>query len=91
VGDHENEDSDTPVFDPGDSRLAVPPCGAVAALAAIVQQPSVPWNRSASEPTGLYVRTAASPVTAKIIAFHAPASAFPYTDNRMGCLIEFRS
>lgn len=65
---------------------AVLPCAACAALAAIVPQPSVLWNRSASEPTGFYVRTAASPATGRIIAFHAPASAFPYADNRLGYL-----
>jgi conjugative transfer signal peptidase TraF len=65
---------------------AVLPCGAVAAIAAIVPQPAVLWNRSESEPTGLYVRTSASPTTGRIIAFRAPASAFPYADNRMGYL-----
>src|SRR5665213_3826228 len=39
---------------------AVLPCAAAAALAGIVPQPSVLWNRSASEPPGLYVRTAAA-------------------------------
>jgi type IV secretory pathway protease TraF len=58
----------------------------VATLAAIVPQPSVLWNRSASEPTGLYVRTLALPATGRIIAFRAPASEFPYADNRMGYL-----
>ncbi len=65
---------------------AVLPCGASAALAAIVPQPSILWNRTASEPTGLYVRTAAAPATGRIIAFHAPAPAFPYADDRMGYL-----
>ena len=65
---------------------AVLPCAAAAALAGIVPQPSVLWNRSASEPPGLYVRTAAAPAIGRIIAFHAPASAFPYADGRMGYL-----
>ena len=65
---------------------AVLPCGAAAAIAAIAPQPAVLWNRSESEPTGLYIRTAASPATGRIIAFRAPASAFPYADNRMGYL-----
>ena len=62
------------------------PCVAAAALAGFVPQPSVLWNRSASEPTGLYIRTAAAPATGRIIAFHAPAAAFPYADDRMGYL-----
>jgi len=65
---------------------AVLPCAAAAALAGIVPRPSVLWNRSASEPPGLYVRTAAAPAIGRIIAFHAPASAFPYADDRMGYL-----
>ena len=65
---------------------AVLPCAAAAALAGIVPQPSVLWNRSASEPAGLYVRTAVAPAIGRIIAFHAPASAFPYADDRMGYL-----
>ena len=65
---------------------AVLPCGVSAALAAIVPQPAVLWNRSASEPTGLYIRSAAAPAIGRIIAFHAPAAAFPYADGRMGYL-----
>lgn len=65
---------------------AILPCGTVAAIAAIVPRPAVLWNRSESEPTGLYIRTAAPPATGRIIAFRAPAAAFPYADNRMGYL-----
>ena len=65
---------------------AILPCAGAAALAAVVPQPSVLWNRSASEPTGLYIRSADEPAVGRIIAFHAPASAFPYADGRMGYL-----
>jgi conjugative transfer signal peptidase TraF len=65
---------------------ALLPCGACAALAAVVPQPSVLWNRTASEPTGLYIRTLARPAPGRIIAFHAPPLAFPYADARMGYL-----
>jgi len=65
---------------------AVLPCGAFAALGALGPRPAVLWNRSASEPTGLYVRTGARPATGRLIAFHAPAMAFPYGDGRMGYL-----
>jgi type IV secretory pathway protease TraF len=44
------------------------------------------WNDSASEPRGLYIRTDATPATGRIIAFRAPAAAFPYAEQRMGYL-----
>jgi conjugative transfer signal peptidase TraF len=62
------------------------PCGVCAALAAIVPQPSILWNDTSSEPKGLYIRIAARPSTGRIIAFNAPAPAFPYADDRMGYL-----
>ena len=65
---------------------AIVPCAACATLAAVVPQPSVLWNRTASEPAGLYIRTAAAPARGRIIAFRAPAAAFPYADGRMGYL-----
>ena len=75
-----------PCLTPAILAWAVLPCAAAAALATVVPQPSVLWNRSASEPTGLYIRTAAEPAIGRIIAFHTPASAFPYADGRMGYL-----
>jgi conjugative transfer signal peptidase TraF len=65
---------------------AVLPFGACATLAAVIPQPSVLWNGTPSEPTGLYVLTAAAPAPGRIIAFHTPARAFPYADARMGYL-----
>ena len=65
---------------------AVLPCAVCAALAAVVPQPAVLWNETPSEPTGLYVRTASPPAPGRIIAFHTPALAFPYADERMGYL-----
>ena len=75
-----------PCLTPAILAWAILPCAAAAALAAVVPQPSVLWNRSASEPTGLYIRSADEPAVGRIIAFHAPASAFPYADGRMGYL-----
>lgn len=65
---------------------AITPCVACAALVAAAPQPSFLWNGTASEPVGLYVRTAAPPADGRIIAFRAPAPAFPYADDRMGYL-----
>ena len=65
---------------------AITPCAACAALAAVAPQPSVLWNGTASEPVGLYVRSASTPAAGRIIAFRAPAPAFPYADDRMGYL-----
>lgn len=65
---------------------AITPCIACAALAAVAPKPSVLWNGTASEPVGLYVRAASPPAAGRIIAFHVPAAAFPYADDRMGYL-----
>jgi conjugative transfer signal peptidase TraF len=65
---------------------AIAPCVAGAALTAAAPQPSVLWNGTASEPVGLYIRTASPPAAGRIIAFRAPAPAFPYADDRMGYL-----
>jgi conjugative transfer signal peptidase TraF len=63
---------------------AAPP--ALAAVLAATPQPAVLWNQSDSEPRGLYVRVPEPPQVGRIIAFHAPAAAFPYADERMGYL-----
>jgi conjugative transfer signal peptidase TraF len=58
----------------------------VAALGTAIKQPAVLWNQTASEPVGLYVRSTAAPRPGVIVAFRAPAEAFPYADRRMGYL-----
>lgn len=46
-------------------------------------------NRTPSEPLGLYVRALHAPVhVGALIAFRAPATAFPYADRREGFLHE---
>jgi conjugative transfer signal peptidase TraF len=59
---------------------------ALAAVLAGAAPPALLWNPSESEPKGLYVRVAAAPQVGRIIAFRAPAAAFPYADGRMGYL-----
>lgn len=49
-------------------------------------RPLLLWNRTASEPEGLYVRGAGSVSVGALIAFPAPSAAFPYADGRMGYL-----
>jgi conjugative transfer signal peptidase TraF len=48
-----------------------------------------PWllsNTTPSEPPGLYLGTWQPPKVGRIVAFHAPAAAFPYADTHMGYL-----
>ena len=49
-------------------------------------RPLLLWNRTASEPKGLYLRQAAPVRVGAMIAFQAPAAAFPYADGHMGYL-----
>lgn len=49
-------------------------------------RPLLLWNRTASEPEGLYVRVAGRVSVGALIAFPAPSAAFPYADGRMGYL-----
>ena len=48
---------------------ALAPAVLLGALALVVQGPSLLWNRSESEPRGLYIRSAAAPSRGQIIAF----------------------
>ena len=66
--------------------LAAAPISAAALLAASLPHPLLLWNQTASEPVGLYVRSSTTLRPGVIIAFRAPASAFPYADQRMGYL-----
>lgn len=48
-----------------------------------------PWvliNTTPSEPPGLYLRTNAPPAVGRLIAFPAPAAAFPYADGHLAYL-----
>jgi len=65
---------------------AILPIAGVAGLAMSLPQPAFLWNATPSEPIGLYVRSRAKPETGTVIAFRAPAGAFPYADARMGYL-----
>ena len=62
------------------------PAAGAAVLSAGIPQPVFLWNATPSEPVGLYVRSGAMPGPGAIIAFRAPAEAFPYADARMGYL-----
>lgn len=58
-----------------------------AVLAAASQAgPWVLWNRTDSEPLGIYARTLQQPGVGRLIAFRAPPAAFPYAEGRMGYL-----
>ena len=61
--------------------------GATAMLgAASLGGPWVLWNRTDSEPLGVYTRSLQPPAIGRLIAFRAPAAAFPYADGRMAYL-----
>lgn len=49
-------------------------------------RPLLLWNRTASEPEGLYLRQAAPVRVGALVAFPAPAAAFPYADGHMSYL-----
>ena len=71
---------------PALAAWAILPVAAAAVLGASLPQPALLWNRSPSEPLGLYVRTPGHPARGAIIAFQAPAPAFPYADGQMDYL-----
>lgn len=60
--------------------------GALSLAAAGGARPLLLWNRTASEPQGLYVRGAGSVSVGALIAFPTPSAAFPYADDRMSYL-----
>jgi conjugative transfer signal peptidase TraF len=49
-------------------------------------RPVLLFNLTPSEPTGLYVETPDRPAEGRLVAFQAPAAAFPYADSRLGYL-----
>jgi conjugative transfer signal peptidase TraF len=62
---------------------------AVSALAlggAFSARPFLLFNTTPSEPTGLYVETPDRPADGRLVAFKAPAAAFPYADGRLAYL-----
>jgi conjugative transfer signal peptidase TraF len=66
--------------------FALAPVALAAVLASVIPSPSLLWNRSESEPLGLYVRSAAAPGRGQIIAFPAPPSVLSYASGRMAYL-----
>ena len=63
--------------------------GAIAALTllgALAVRPVFLLNTTPSEPLGLYVETPGPVSAGRLVAFRAPASAFPYADRRLGYL-----
>ena len=66
--------------------VAVAPAVLLGVLALVVPGPSLLWNRSESEPRGLYIRSAAVPNRGQIIAFPAPPSVLTYASGRMAYL-----
>lgn len=49
-------------------------------------RPLLLWNRTSSEPEGLYVRQGEPVRVGVLVAFPAPAAAFPYAERHMGYL-----
>lgn len=66
--------------------LAMTPLLILAAFAPLVKAPLLMWNRTPSEPIGLYARSLASPAPGRLVAFLAPPAAFPYAERRLGHL-----
>jgi len=63
--------------------------GAVTALSllgAFAVRPVFLFNTTPSEPLGLYIETPGQVSTGRLVAFRAPAAAFPYADRRLGYL-----
>ena len=55
-------------------------------MATTGQRPLILFNTTPSEPPGVYVAAWAPPTIGALIAFRAPAAAFPYADARMAFL-----
>ena len=63
--------------------------GAVTALTllgAFAARPVFLLNTTPSEPLGLYIETPDTASAGRLVAFSAPAAAFPYADRRLGYL-----
>ncbi|MEW5688194.1 MAG: S26 family signal peptidase [Pseudomonadota bacterium] len=59
---------------------------ALAAFAPTVKAPLLIWNRTPSEPIGLYRRSFSPAAPGRLVAFIAPPAAFPYAERRLGHL-----
>jgi conjugative transfer signal peptidase TraF len=59
---------------------------ALVAATAPADRHAVLVNTTPSEPIGLYLRTRLAPTRGRLIAFPAPATAFPYADRRLSYL-----
>ena len=76
----------------GDGRRRWPRlclAGAVTALTlvgAFAARPVFLLNTTPSEPLGLYIETPGPVSAGRLVAFSAPAAAFPYADRRLGYL-----
>ena len=69
--------------------ILVPSLAGVAILATLVTNPLHPvvlFNATPSEPPGLYAASLAPVRVGELIAFKAPAAAFPYADRKLGYL-----
>jgi len=59
---------------------------ALTLLGALAVRPIFLLNTTPSEPLGLYIETPGAVSAGRLVAFRAPASAFPYADRRLGYL-----
>jgi conjugative transfer signal peptidase TraF len=59
---------------------------ALTVLGAFAARPALLLNTTPSEPLGLYVETPGPVSAGPLVAFKAPAAAFPYADRRLGYL-----
>ena len=68
-------------------RAALVTLATVASVATMMATaPQVLINTTSSEPPGLYLKSALAPARGRIVAFTAPAAAFPYADRRLSYL-----
>lgn len=76
----------------GDGRRRWPGLGLTGAVTALTlvgvfaARPVFLLNTTPSEPLGLYIETPGPVSTGRLVAFSAPAAAFPYADRRLGYL-----
>jgi conjugative transfer signal peptidase TraF len=59
---------------------------AIALFGAFTARPVMLLNTTPSEPLGLYIETPGPVSVGRLVAFKAPAAAFPYADRRLGYL-----
>jgi len=59
---------------------------ALAVMGVFATRPALLLNTTPSEPPGLYVEASGQVSAGRLVAFKAPAAAFPYADRRLGYL-----